>query len=75
VPAGFGVLAAGAAAGGVSPANTAFLIGLMVRRYAKIALRSSSVMFLYTSDGIGGMIGVPLGFFPVRIVLMNVASV
>ena len=40
------------------------------RRYAKIAFRSSSVMFLYTSDGMGGWIAVPFGFFPVRIVAM-----
>src|SRR6185503_15136506 len=38
--AGFAVLA-----GSFSPASTAFLIGLIVRRYAKIALRSSPVMF------------------------------
>jgi hypothetical protein len=50
------------------------LIGLSVRKYEKIAFRSSSVMFWYTSDGIGGMIGVPFGFLPVRIVAMKLAS-
>lgn len=38
--AGFCVLA-----GGVRPEYTAFRIGLIVRRYAKMAFRSSSVMF------------------------------
>ena len=34
-----------APAGSFSPANTGFRIGFTVRRYAKIAFKSSSVMF------------------------------
>ena len=47
VAASYGFWVAGfcVAAGGVIPARTGFLIGLIVRRYAKMARKSSSVMF------------------------------
>src|SRR5437773_10232652 len=47
-------------------AGTWFRTGFIVCRYAQTALRSSSVMFAYISEGIGGRMPTPLGFLPVR---------
>src|SRR5262245_51801119 len=54
-----------AGAGAGTLAGTWFATGFMVIRYAQMALRSSSVILLYISCGIGGRIPTPFGFLPV----------
>jgi hypothetical protein len=51
-------------------------MGGSVRRNAKIAFRSSSVIFLYTGQGIGGRIGRDFPMcLPVLMAVRNVSSV
>jgi hypothetical protein len=50
-------------------------MGFIVCRYAHTALMSSSVKLAYISHGIGGRMAAPSGFFPVRNMARNVASV
>jgi len=64
------------ASAGALGAGTRFVTAGIVRRYAKTARRSSSVICAYLSAGIGGSNGRPRPWWrPARIVSMKVSSV